>query len=150
MWLALVEHHRQLDPLYPLPPGLRAGLRAEIDRGLSRPSCAIWLAQFGGAPAGFCFAEAEPAAGPDDAGAMGWIHELWVAPEHRGRGIGVALVRRALGFLAERGNRVSVRVEAANAHALAFWRARDFRTRAHVLELDPGGPESDDGTGPAR
>lgn len=150
MWLRLIEHHRRLDPDYPLPPGLRMGLRSEIDRGLTRPNCAIWLAQAGSSPLGFCFAESEDPDGRGDPSSVGWIHELWVEPQWRRRGVAAALLRPALGFLAERGSRISVRVESANADAIGFWRSRGFRPRAQVLELDARALASGDGSGAAR
>jgi ribosomal protein S18 acetylase RimI-like enzyme len=142
LWLSLIEHHRRLDPDYPLPPELRAGLRSEIDRGLTRPGCAIWLAEVcardpsaKSIPVGFAFAEADAhSRRGDDEAAVGWIHELWVDPMFRRRGVASRLVEQACAFLAERGGRIAVRVEAANAIALAFWQARGFRARAHVLE----------------
>jgi GNAT superfamily N-acetyltransferase len=137
MWLALIEHHRRLDPDYPVPGGLRLGLRSELDRGLTRPGCAIWLALRGDAPVGFCFAEVESAAPRGDDTAVAWIHELWVEPDWRRRGVAAALVEHARAFLAEQqGGRIAVRVEAANDDALAFWRAQGFRARAQLLELD--------------
>jgi GNAT superfamily N-acetyltransferase len=139
MWLRLIEHHQRLDPAYPVPGSLRLGLRSELDRGLTRPGCALWLALCGDAPLGFSFAEVEAGAARGDRTAVGWIHELWVEPGWRRRGVAAALVERARAFLAEQqGGRIAVRVEAANEAALAFWRAQGFRARAQVLELDDG------------
>jgi GNAT superfamily N-acetyltransferase len=135
LWLRLIEHHRRLDPAYPVPGSLRLGLQSEIDRGLSRSGCAIWLALAGGEAVGFAFAEAEEASRREDATAVGWIHELWIEPTWRRQGVATGLLERARAFLAERGGRIAVRVEAANPDALAFWRAQGFRDRAHVLEL---------------
>jgi GNAT superfamily N-acetyltransferase len=137
LWLRLIEHHRRLDPAYPLPGALRLGLQSEIDRGLSRAGCAIWLALVGSAPVGFAFAEAERGAARGDASAVGWIHELWIEPAWRRRGLASRLVEQAHAFLDARGGRIAVRVEAANSDALAFWRSRGFRERAHVLEFSP-------------
>lgn len=139
MWLRLIDHHRRLDPAYPVPGSLRLGLHSELDRGLGRPGCAIWLALCGDAPVGFSFAEVEAGAPRGDQTAVGWIHELWVEPDWRRRGVAAALVERARAFLAEQqGGRVAVRVEAANQDALAFWRAQGFRARAQLLELELG------------
>ena len=137
LWLRLIDHHRRLDPAYPVPGSLRLGLQSEIDRGLSRSGCAIWLALAGGEPVGFAFAEAEEASRRADDAAVGWIHELWIEPAWRRRGAATGLVGRARAFLAERGGRLAVRVEAANPDALAFWRTQGFHARAHVLELQP-------------
>jgi GNAT superfamily N-acetyltransferase len=141
LWLALVEHHRRLDPGYPVPASLASGLRAEIERGLGAPGCAIWLALESGRAIGFAFAEAkaDSRAGDDEAVA-GWIHEIWVEPSGRRRGVATALAEQARAFLRARGSRIAVRVEAANAAALAFWSALGFHPRAHVLERIESGP----------
>jgi ribosomal protein S18 acetylase RimI-like enzyme len=137
LWLALIDHHRRLTPAYPVPAGVRPGLQSEIERGLSRPQCRIWLALHAGRPVGFAFADAGTPRSDAENG-VGWIHELWVEPDFRRRGIALRLVEEARAFLAERCRRIAVRVEAANPEGLAFWRAQGFRDRAHLLELaDP-------------
>ena len=136
LWLELIEYHRRLDPDYPVPAGLREALLAEIDRGLERPACRLLLAAGAGEAIGFLFAEAdaESRRGEEEVGS-GWIHELWVAPAWRRRGVASALVEEAQCFFDERGEaRMSVRVEAGNAEGLAFWRRRGFRERARILE----------------
>jgi GNAT superfamily N-acetyltransferase len=137
LWLKLIDHHRHLDPDYPVPGSVRLGLQSEIDRGLSQERCAIWLAVAAEGPVGFLFAEAEGGNRRGDSTAVGWIHELWVEPGWRRRGAATGLVARARAFLADRGGRIAVRVESANPEALAFWRTQGFRDRAHVLELQP-------------
>jgi GNAT superfamily N-acetyltransferase len=136
MWTALVEHHRQLDPGYPVPPGLRAALNQEIERGLARPSCRIALACRGGHAVGFIFCEVATESRHGDGEYSGWVHELWVEPPARRGGVASALVECARAFFRERdATRAGVRVEASNPAALAFWRKLGFAPRAHVLEL---------------
>ena len=81
LWIDLIGYHRSLDPAYPSLPSLRETLRAETRRGLQSEHCRILLAE----PAlGFAFAEID--ARPSIA-AVGCIHELWVEPESRRRGV---------------------------------------------------------------
>jgi len=153
LWLGLVEHHRRLDPEYPLLPGLREQLRREIERGIRVESCEISLAEVEGRACGFLFAELE---GGRDALATGadtaWIHELFVVEEARGRGVGRALVARADRFFQFHGGpRTAVRVESANRDALAFWNHLGFAERARVLERPALGPSAEaDGSGRGR
>jgi GNAT superfamily N-acetyltransferase len=118
LWLDLVDHHRSLDPSFPAARGLVPALRRELERALR-----------------FALAEVEGEAAPEAALGGCWIHELYVEPAARGRGVGSQLVARAEEFFAQHGSsRVSVRVEALNRAGLRFWRGRGFGERARVLE----------------
>ncbi len=136
LWLALIDYHRALDPLYPVVSGIREALREEIERGLLGGLCRLLVAELDGALVGFAFAEVErletrEASGPG----LCWIHELYVLPEERGRGVGSALVEAAEKFLEKRGGgRIAVRVESGNKDGLRFWERRSFVDRARILE----------------
>ena len=104
-------------------------------RGLQRQRCRLLVAEREGARIGFLFAEVEPAGTPGEGASAGWIHELFVAPEARGRGVARALVAQADAFFAAHHvQRVSVRVESGNTEALRYWRERGFAERARILE----------------
>ena len=134
-WLDLIEHHRRLSPAHPATPNLREVLAKEIRRGAGRARCAHFLAERGSERVGFLFAEVESGGEAGDDTGLGWIHELWVAPDARGAGVAAALLAEADAFFAARGvRRVSVRVESANAEALRYWTARGFGERARLLE----------------
>lgn len=110
-------------------------LSEELARGIARSRCCVRVAERDGARVGFVFAEAESASRPGEAPPSGWIHELWVVPAERRRGVAAALLAEADAFFAARGvSRVSVRVESANADALRYWSRRGFGERARVLE----------------
>ncbi len=110
-------------------------LASEIRRGTERQRCRLLVAERGHERLGFLFAEVEPAGGPGEAPSSGWIHELYVVPDARGRGLAQALVAEADAFFAARGvQRVSVRVESGNAEALRYWQERGFTERARILE----------------
>jgi GNAT superfamily N-acetyltransferase len=134
-WLDLIEHHRRLAPDDHPAPTLREVLANEIRRGMSRARCQVLVAERAGERIGFVFAEVEPAGGAADPAPLGWIHELWVVPEERGRGAAGALVTQCDAFFRARGvRRVSVRVESGNADALRYWGKRGFADRARILE----------------
>lgn len=133
-WVDLIEHHRGLAPMYASAPNLREVLASEIRRGSSRARCRLLVAARAARRVGFLFAEVESGNTGADADA-GWIHELWVAPDERARGVASALVAEAEAFFAARGvRRVSVRVESGNAEALRYWTRRGFGDRARILE----------------
>jgi GNAT superfamily N-acetyltransferase len=154
LWTELVEHHHRLDPDYPMLPGLERLLQREVERGLRLESCEIWIAEFEGRACGFVFAEVENGRDAPTTGATtAWIHELFVAEEARGRGVGRALVGRAERFFESCGRpRTAVRVETGNREALAFWQHLGFVERARILERRATGPgvageEGDSGRG---
>ena len=136
LWLALIDYHRALDPLYPVVPGIREALGEEVKRGLLGGLCRLLVAELDDALVGFAFAEVErvetrEASGPGSS----WIHELYVVPEERGSGVGSALVEAAEKFLERRGGgRIAVRVESGNEDGLRFWQRRNFIDRARILE----------------
>jgi ribosomal protein S18 acetylase RimI-like enzyme len=134
-WLDLIEHHRRLSPTDQPAPNLREVLGNEIRRGASRARCRLLVAERAGRPVGFLFAEVEVGGGGADPAPLGWIHELWVAPDERKQGVASALVAEADAFFKARDvRRVSVRVESANEDALRWWSRRGFGDRARILE----------------
>jgi ribosomal protein S18 acetylase RimI-like enzyme len=134
-WLELIEHHRRLSPTNPSAPNLREVLADEIRRGTTRSRCRLLVAERADARIGFLFAEVETTGGSAELVPAGWIHELWVAPDERRRGVASALVAEADAFFAARSvQRVSVRVESANDEALRYWIRRGFAERARILE----------------
>ena len=134
-WLELIEHHRRLAPADAPALSLREVLAQEIRRGLARARCCVLVAERGPTPVGFLFAEVEPGGGGADPSPLGWIHELWVVPGDRRRGVASALCAEADAFFRARDvRRVSVRVESGNAEALRYWGRRGFADRARILE----------------
>jgi GNAT superfamily N-acetyltransferase len=125
LWLALIDHHRRLDRDYPALPQIRSALDREVDQALAGSACRIYVADAGDGPIGFVSAEIADEIGTP--GALGTIHELYVAPERRGTGVGRALVGAAEEWFRARSvARRRVRVETANAAALRFWRAAGY------------------------
>ncbi len=138
LWLDLVQYHRRLDPHYPAAPGIQEVLLKEIERGLRARSCRLGVAENGREQLlGFVFAEVERSAGPRQDGlGVGWIHELYVDPAWRRRGVASALLAFVDEFFEARSpNRVSVRVESGNEGGLRFWLRRGFAERERTLSL---------------
>jgi len=135
LWLQLIDHHRRLTQDYPVLPGIRDVIAAEIRRAAARDSCRLFVAELGERLVGFAFAEIEPAAGLSGEPPPAWIHELWVEPEQRGQGVAARLLAESDAFFSSRGvRRVSVRVESSNGAGLDFWTRRGFGERARILE----------------
>ncbi len=110
-------------------------IASEVRRGVLRDSCRLFVAEEGANLVGFLFAEIETVSPVSPEPAPAWIHELWVEPDVRRRGVGARLLGEAEAFFGSRGvARLSVRVESANVAGLEFWARRGFGERARILE----------------
>ncbi len=124
-------------------PGIASVITSELRRAAERDSCRLFVAELDAKPVGFLFAEIEAGAGPGGEPPPAWVHELWVEPDFRGRGLAAALLAESDAFFASRGvTRVSVRVESRNAPALEFWARQGFGERARILERALKNPRS--------
>ncbi len=135
LWLSLVSHHRELSPDYPVMSGIASVITSEVRRAAAREECRLLVAELDRQLVGFLFAEIESAGGSNGEPSPAWIHELWVEPAHRTRGIAAQLLAECdLFFASRRVSRISVRVESRNAAALDFWSRLGFAERARILE----------------
>ena len=94
-------------------PATTIRMKLNVDRDL------FFVATIGGAIAG-------TAMGGYD-GHRGWIYTVAVAPEHRHRGIGTALIRHIETELARRGClKINLQVRTSNAEVIAFYAALGY------------------------
>lgn len=93
-------------------------------RALADPDRVIYVAETGGAKIGMARFDRDGAA---------WIASVAVAPDHRGKGHGAALMRLALAdLLAKRPGDVFARVREGNAASLRLFEGLGFKTVAHA------------------
>ncbi|HEY5656629.1 MAG TPA: GNAT family N-acetyltransferase [Myxococcota bacterium] len=134
LWLALIEHHADLDPLFALRSGAETTLRRLLETQLRDAETAVFVRDEGGRLAGFCSVHIERAPPVHREVARAEIMDVLVRAERRRCGIGRALVAAALAWVRGRDvSRVEVRVAAQNAEAQHFWRALDFGPFVDVL-----------------
>ena len=130
LWLELIDYRRALDPRYPTVLHLREVVMSKIDEATGSFRFRLLVAERAGRIVGFALAEIQR-----ERPRPAWIHELYVEPAERRRGVAGRLVEEVLDwFGSEQSERVYVRVESANRDGLAFWDAYDFEERARVLE----------------
>lgn len=110
-------------------------MRRELEDGVR-----YTVAEDGGTAAGFT------AHGPDpDEPATLWLHKLYVAGEHRGRGLARRLLEDALAHARERGCRqLRLRVNRHNRGAVAAYRRMGFRIEDTDVKDIGGGFVMDD------
>ncbi len=66
---------------------------------------------------------------------VGWIYDVQVLPEHRGKGVGEALMRHAVKVSRERGfNQIGLMVNAKNRVAASLYEKLGFRTEYMMME----------------
>ncbi len=135
LWEDLNRHHARV------APGLAAHFaavtfEARIALLQDRPQLWVELVRDSqGVPVAYAFSSV-------DVHGRGELESIYVAPAHRGRGLGRQLARRQLAWLQERGARpIRVTVAVGNEAAQPFYRSLGFETRATVLWLGQGQPK---------
>jgi ribosomal protein S18 acetylase RimI-like enzyme len=83
-------------------------------------------------------------------GLVVWLEELYVRPERRGRGLGTALIRRALAEYGGKAARFRLEAEPSNEGAMRLYRRLGFRELPYrQMILTPGektGTEKESGS----
>lgn len=136
LWSAVAAHHAALDPGFRAREDAADEVRALLARDLGDDArSAVFVWESGGDLAGFCCVRIDVATGILAERERAEISDLGVREGARRRGIGRALVTRALAWIGERGvERVEVRVASGNREGQAFWRALGFADHVDVLQ----------------
>ncbi len=135
LWIALGEHHASADPLFALRPDADAEIRRLLAATLRDPDAAIFVCERGGALLGFCTVRIDRAPPIQLEVERAEITDLMVSARERRRGLGRALVERALRWVEGHGvERCEVRVADANTEGQRFWRALGFGDLMDVLQ----------------
>jgi len=135
LWIALTEHHASEDPLFALRPNAGAEICRLLTATLGDPDAAIFVYEHDGALLGFCTVRIDRAPGIQVEVERAEITDLMVSANQRRRGVGRALVERALGWVEERGvERCEVRVASRNSEGQGFWRSVGFGDLMDVLQ----------------
>jgi ribosomal protein S18 acetylase RimI-like enzyme len=126
----LVEEHHAFDPRRFLAarPGTPEGYASFMSTQLEDPDKAVLVADDNGDVIGYAYAAAEGYDYMALRGPAGVLHDVIVAPEHRGRGVGRLLVEAALAFLRSSGvPRVVLSTAERNEAAQRLFASMGFR-----------------------
>lgn len=140
LWNALQRHHVEVTP--ELGPRTRERTdeeawrirRAKYERWLGDPDAFFILATIEGEPAGYAFVTVGmPYASWDAGERLAELETLSILPEHRGSGIGAALIDAVWNHLAELGvDDMQIVTTSTNAGAKRFYERRGFSHRLDV------------------
>jgi ribosomal protein S18 acetylase RimI-like enzyme len=133
---ALAAQHRGYDPARFLNPTAE-DFRAFFARHLGNPSALLVVAEDREGRVGYAFARWEPPSFVDLADEAPWLHDLYVLPRGRGRGIGAALVNDVAARMRERGAAcLRLEVSPKNPTAIHTFEAAGFRTTMLEMQMD--------------
>jgi len=135
LWTELTEHHASNEPLFALRPDAEAEIRRLLAATLADPDAEIFVYERDDVLLGFCTVRVDRAPPIQVEVQRAEITDLMVRARERRRGIGRALVERALRWVRERGvERCEVRVASRNPEGQHFWRAVGFGDLMDVLQ----------------
>lgn len=148
----LARQHAAYDPLRYRPPESVADAYADLlPEHLDRRDAVVLVAEVAGEVVGYAFARVEPPSLVALTGPVGWIHDLYVLPEGRGRRTGARLLDAAIRALGDLGvPEVLLGVAAQNEAAAALFRRRGFRPTLQEMALNLGDGSGDPGASPDR
>ena len=135
LWTTLTEHHAARDSVFALRPNADAEIRRLLDAVRLDPNAVIFVSDSDTGLAGYCAVRIDRAPAFFVEVDRAEITDLLVRDGDRRRGIGRALVERALRWVVEQGvERCEVRVATRNAEGQGFWRSLDFGDLMDVLQ----------------
>lgn len=102
---ALMRAHYAYDPERFMAPGAtpEKGYARFLASQLDQADAAIFVADHAGTVAGYVYAGIEPVSWKELRDECGYVHDLVVDDDHRGHGMGTALMDAALAWMSERG-----------------------------------------------
>jgi GNAT superfamily N-acetyltransferase len=130
--------HRALESTWPDGEAIAGQYMTYLDEECAAHNGRIFMAHDGERPAGFvCVVATTTDGSPHDPVAVAWIHDLYVAPEHRRHGVATMLMEEAERFARSEGARV-VRLGLldSNEGARGFYARNRFHEYTHVLTKD--------------
>ena len=133
-----VEHQdfsRTLEPSWPEGKTVVDDYVAYLEREISARGGAVFMAEIDEKIAGFiCVVSATRGDSPDDPALYAWVHDIFVRPASRRRGVATALMAAAESFVRSRGAReLRLGVIERNGDARALYRRLGFRDYTRVL-----------------
>ena len=133
-----IEHQdfsRTLEPSWPEGTAVVDRYVAFLEKECAAHDGRVLLAESRGGVVGFvCVVASTRGDSPDDPATFAWIHDIFVSPEHRRRGVATALMAAAEAFARSRGAKeLRLGVIDRNTSARELYRGLGFRDYTRVL-----------------
>jgi ribosomal protein S18 acetylase RimI-like enzyme len=133
-----IEHQdfsRALEPSWPEGTAVVDQYVAFLEKECAAHDGCVLLAESRGGVVGFvCVVASTRGDSPDDPATFAWIHDIFVSPEHRRRGVATALMAAAEAFARSRGaDELRLGVIERNTNARELYRGLGFRDYTRVL-----------------
>jgi ribosomal protein S18 acetylase RimI-like enzyme len=134
----IIDHqnfHRGIEPSWPSGDAIIGDYMTYLEAECAVHNGCIIMADCAEQTAGFvCVVASTRGESPEDPAPFAWIHDIFVKPEHRRRGVVSILMAEAERFARSQGARVlRLGVLDRNEHARALYVRHGFREHAHVL-----------------
>ena len=133
--LALAEVHANFDEQrFVVPEGREITLSRYFEGELARADAVLLIAEIDSTPVGYAFLRIEPASIEELRDRGAWLHDLYVVPAARTRGVGRRLVEAAFHAASDLGSpTVMLGVSPHNAGGRALFERMGFR--ATMIEM---------------
>lgn len=127
--------HRNIEPSWPDGDAIVGDYLAYMESECAAHDGCIFMAHCGEQAAGFvCVVAAARGESPDDPAPFAWVHDVYVKPEQRRRGVASMLMAEAERFAREQGAQMlRLGVLDRNQDARTFYARHGFREYTHVL-----------------
>ncbi len=136
IWGELADFHSALDPAFQPAPQWEREYGAYLRALLARDDALAVVAREGEQIVGYAVGRITTMPPFFAHRHRGYIHDVYVRPPYRRRGIGRRLVEELLTWLRRRGVTLVELSVAAGNEALPFWERLGFRVYMHQMKLD--------------
>ena len=143
IWGELADFHSALDPAFRPAPQWAREYATYLRALLARDDALAVVARDGDRIVGYAVGRITSMPAFFAQRQRGYIHDVYVRPEYRRRGIGRRLVAEILTWLRRRGVTLVELTVAARNEALPFWEKLGFRVYMHQMKLDLLTPDPD-------
>lgn len=141
LWMQSAEEHTTHDPIYTISPDAEKTMRRFLAELTSSSHSFLFVAIRDGETIGFISGDLREGSPTFSPKTWASVDDVYVAPEHRGTGVGRTLLKNVEAWAREkRASGISLQVAAANERGRKFYERLGFREVSvyEVLEFEQG------------
>lgn len=127
LWLLFMEYNAKFDRSFEVKPKFTARFAREIQDRLKDPNYRIAVAELDDTLVGYCFSYVSKKPYFFKLGKFGFIGDLFVLEDYRGRGIGHLLVNDVHDYFIRKGvEQIELLVATKNIDTIKFWERQGY------------------------